>query len=90
MRTRVTVRATISKPRAEGAVCQKSMVQQSISTSPRLKQTRHGYLVKAKTGRVITPKMVKVSSEDNLEDRPAGYSPTGAGGALKRRVPSQA
>ena len=37
-----------------------------VGASPRLKKTRRGYLVKAKTGRVITPEMVKESSEDDL------------------------
>jgi hypothetical protein len=36
-----------------------------ISASPRLKRTARGYLVKAKTGRIITPEMVKESSEDD-------------------------
>jgi hypothetical protein len=34
--------------------------------SSRLKRTRRGYFVKAKTGRVVTPEMVKESSEDEL------------------------
>lgn len=38
----------------------------SISASPRLKRTRYGYLVKAKTGRVVTPEMVKESSEEDV------------------------
>ena len=37
-----------------------------ISVSPRLKRTPRGYLVKAKTGRVVTPEMVKEASEDDL------------------------
>jgi hypothetical protein len=36
------------------------------SESHRLKRTPRGYLVKAKTARVITPEMVKESSEDDL------------------------
>ncbi|HEV2462265.1 MAG TPA: hypothetical protein VGT04_00540 [Acidobacteriaceae bacterium] len=32
----------------------------------KLKLTEHGLLVKAKTGRVITPEMVKESSEDDI------------------------
>lgn len=35
--------------------------------SSRLKVGPHGLLVKAKTGRVITPEMVKESSEDDLD-----------------------
>jgi hypothetical protein len=37
-----------------------------ITASPRLKRTARGYLVKAKTGRIITPEMIKESSEDDL------------------------
>jgi hypothetical protein len=37
-----------------------------VSASPRLKRTARGHLVKAKTGRIITPEMVKESSEDDL------------------------
>ena len=37
-----------------------------ISTSPRLKTSPRGYLVKAKTGRVVTPEIVKEASEDEL------------------------
>jgi hypothetical protein len=36
------------------------------STSPLLKRTPRGYLVKAKTGRIITSEMVKESAEDDL------------------------
>lgn len=42
------------------------MPEPPISASPRLKTSPRGYLVKAKTGRVITPEMVKESSEDDL------------------------
>jgi hypothetical protein len=42
------------------------MPEKPASTSPRLKRTRRGYLVKAKTGKVITPEMVKESSEDDI------------------------
>ena len=35
--------------------------------SSRLKRGAHGLLVKAKTGRVITPEMVKESSEDDID-----------------------
>lgn len=35
--------------------------------SSRLKRGPHGYLVLAKTGRVVTPEMVKESSEDDLD-----------------------
>lgn len=38
----------------------------SLSASPRLKRTPRGYLVKAKTGRVVTPEMVKASSEEDV------------------------
>lgn len=42
------------------------MPNASESTSPRLKITRRGYFVKAKTGdRVITPEMVKESAEES-------------------------
>ena len=34
--------------------------------SPRLKKTKRGYFVKAKTGNLITPEMVRESSEDEL------------------------
>lgn len=34
--------------------------------SPRLRKSRGGYLVKARTGRTITPEMVKESTEDSL------------------------
>jgi len=33
--------------------------------SSRLKKTRRGYFVKAKTGNVVTPEMVRESSEDD-------------------------
>jgi hypothetical protein len=36
-----------------------------IGTSPRLKTSPRGYLVKAKTGRLITLKMVKEASEED-------------------------
>jgi hypothetical protein len=36
-----------------------------ISASPRLKKSPRGYLVKAKTGRVITPEIVKEASEED-------------------------
>ena len=45
------------------------MPESLVSASPRLKRTRRGYFVKAKTGKVITPEMVKESSEDDLEGR---------------------
>lgn len=35
--------------------------------SSRLKMGEHGYLVMAKTGRVVTPEMVKELSEDDLD-----------------------
>jgi hypothetical protein len=34
--------------------------------SPRLKKTRRGFLVVAKTGQAITPEIVKVFAEDDL------------------------
>lgn len=34
--------------------------------SSRLKRTRRGYLVKAKTGKVITPEMVRESADDDI------------------------
>jgi len=37
-----------------------------VSASARLKRTARGHLVKAKTGKIITPEMVKESSEDDL------------------------
>lgn len=37
-----------------------------ITASRRLKKNSRGLLVKAKTGKVITPEMVKESSEDDL------------------------
>ena len=42
------------------------MPKEPVSASPRLKRTRRGYFVKAKTGKVITPEMVKESAEDDL------------------------
>jgi hypothetical protein len=42
------------------------MRERPISASPRLKKTRRGYFVKARTGRVVTPEMVEESSEDDL------------------------
>ena len=38
----------------------------SITASLRLRTNAHGLLVKAKTGKVITPEMVKETSEDDL------------------------
>lgn len=38
-----------------------------IGVSPRLTKNRRGYLVKAKTGRVVTPEMVKQAAEDDLD-----------------------
>jgi hypothetical protein len=35
--------------------------------SSRIKKGPHGYLVLAKTGRTITPEMVKEASEDDLD-----------------------
>lgn len=37
-----------------------------ISASPRLKTSPRGYLVKAKTGKIITPAMVKEAAEDDF------------------------
>ena len=37
-----------------------------ITASLRLRTNAHGLLVKAKTGKVITPEMVKETSEDDL------------------------
>jgi len=34
--------------------------------SPRLKKSRRGYLVKARTGRTVTPETVKESTEDSI------------------------
>jgi hypothetical protein len=42
------------------------MPEPPVNASPRLKKSRRGYLVKAGTGRVITPEMVRESSEDDL------------------------
>jgi hypothetical protein len=42
------------------------MPEPSNTASARLKRTRRGYFVKAKTGNVLTPEMVKESSEDDL------------------------
>lgn len=42
------------------------MSKSTTIASSHLKKTRRGYLVKAKSGRVITPEMVKESSEDEL------------------------
>ena len=36
------------------------------SSSSRLKKSRHGYFVMAKTGAVVTPETIKKSSEDDL------------------------
>jgi hypothetical protein len=43
------------------------MPELPAGASSRLKRTRRGYLVKAKTGRSVTPKMVRESAEDDLE-----------------------
>ncbi len=40
--------------------------EQPVESSSKLERTARGYLVKARTGRVITPEMVKQSSEDDL------------------------
>lgn len=37
-----------------------------VSGSSKLKESRHGYLVIAKRGKVITPEMAKDASEDDL------------------------
>jgi hypothetical protein len=37
-----------------------------ISASRRLKTSPRGYLVKAKTGKIITPEMVKEAAEDDF------------------------
>ena len=37
-----------------------------VSASARLKRSPRGYLVKAKTGRRVTPEMVKEASEEDL------------------------
>lgn len=42
------------------------MPEKPAVASPRLKKTRRGYLVKVKTGNVITPEMVRESSEDDI------------------------
>ena len=42
------------------------MPEAPITASPRLRTTSRGLLVKAKTGKVITPEMVKESSEEDL------------------------
>lgn len=44
------------------------MPEPPLKTSPRLKKTRRGYLVKAKTGKIIDPEMVRESSEDDLAE----------------------
>jgi len=43
------------------------MPEPLAGVSSRLKRTRRGYFVKAKTGRVITSEMVKESAEDDLD-----------------------
>ena len=43
------------------------MPESLVGVSPRLKRTRRGYFVKAKTGRAVTPEMVKESAEDDLD-----------------------
>jgi hypothetical protein len=43
----------------------KQMPEPPISASPRVKTSPRGYLVKAKTGRVITPEIVKEASEED-------------------------
>ncbi len=57
----ITMSAAISEliRRAEQA-------PESGSDSPRLKRNKHGYLVIAGTGDVLTPEMVKEASEDAL------------------------
>lgn len=42
------------------------MAEPPVEASPRLRKTRRGYFVKARTGRTITPEMVKESSEEEL------------------------
>lgn len=37
-----------------------------VPASPRLKKSRRGYLVKAKTGRSVTPEMVRERAEDTI------------------------
>ena len=58
----ITLSAAISElvRRAE------QMAEAPVSTSTRLKTSPRGYLVRAKTGTVITPDMVKEASEDDL------------------------
>jgi hypothetical protein len=57
----ITLSAAISElvRRAEHA-------PEPVSDSPRLKRSPHGYLIIAGTGDVLTPEMVKESSEDGL------------------------
>jgi hypothetical protein len=43
------------------------MPESPVGASSHLKRTRRGYFVKAKTGKVITPEMVKESAEDDLD-----------------------
>jgi hypothetical protein len=43
------------------------MPEPPLSGSSRLKTDEHGYLVVAKTGKVITPAMVREASEDDLD-----------------------
>jgi hypothetical protein len=45
------------------------MPELPVDASLRLKRTRRGYFVKARTGKVITPEMVKENSEDDLGGR---------------------
>jgi hypothetical protein len=40
--------------------------EQPIGASSRLKTDKRGLLVKARTGKIITPEMAKESSEDDL------------------------
>jgi macrodomain Ter protein organizer (MatP/YcbG family) len=58
----ITLSAAISElvRRAE------QMAESPVSTSTRLKTSSRGYLVRAKTGTVITPDMVKEATEDDL------------------------
>jgi hypothetical protein len=43
------------------------MSEQPVGASARLKKTRRGYFVKAKTGKVVTSEMVKANAEDDLD-----------------------
>lgn len=42
------------------------MPEAQPEASSRLKKSRRGYFVKAKTGKVITPEMVRESAEDDF------------------------